>query len=138
MKTFLLFIIPPHIKQYAGDENNMKKVFGSVLGVLTGFINILIGACGGIVAVEGLKAKGLDQTKAHATAVSVILPLTIISAAMYLYRGDVKIRDSYVFIIPALAGSILGAWLLPKIPKNILKRIFAVFIIYAGARMILK
>lgn len=116
----------------------MKKAFGSVLGVLTGFINILIGACGGIVAVEGLKAKGLDQTKAHATAVSVILPLTIISAAMYLYRGDIKIRDSYVFIIPALAGSILGAWLLPKIPKNILKRIFAVFIIYAGARMILK
>lgn len=116
----------------------MKKIVNSLFGILTGFINILIGSCGGIVAVEALKHEGLEQTKAHATAISVILPLTIISAVMYIFKGNVKISDSTVYIIPGLVGSLLGSFLLPKMPKKLLGKIFSVFIIYAGVRMFFK
>ncbi|MCQ2483777.1 MAG: sulfite exporter TauE/SafE family protein [Clostridia bacterium] len=116
----------------------MKKITKALLGVLIGFTNIVVGSCGGIIAVESLKKDKLNQTQSHATAIAVILPLTVISAGMYLYRGDVKLSDSYIYIIPGLVGAIIGSWLLPKIPKKMLSKIFSVFIIYAGVRMILK
>lgn len=116
----------------------MKKCINIVLGVLTGAINILIGACGGIVAVETLKRRNLDQTKSHATAIAIILPLTVISAVGYLLKGQVKLSDSYVYIIPGLIGSVVGSYLLPKIPKKVLSKIFSIFIIYAGIRMLMK
>ena len=40
--------------------------------------------------------------------------------------------------IACLVGSIIGALLLPKIPKNILSKVFSIFIIYAGIRMLMK
>ena len=116
----------------------MKKTVNVLLGILTGAINILIGSCGGIVAVEALKLRGTDQTKSQATAIAVILPLTVISAAGYLLKGQVKLSDSYIYLIPGLVGSIIGALLLPKIPKKILSKVFSIFIIYAGIRMLMK
>lgn len=116
----------------------MKKSLSAVLGVLIGAINILAGSCGGIVAVESLKLEKIDRTKSHATAVAIILPLTVISAAMYLKKGNVKLNESYVYLIPGLIGSVIGSLLLPKVPKKILGKVFAVFIIYAGIRMMFK
>lgn len=116
----------------------MIKIINPALGILTGIVNILIGSCGGIVAVEALKLRGIDQTKSHATAIAIILPLTLISAAGYLLKGQVKISDSYVYLIPGLVGSVIGSLLLPKIPKKILSKVFSVFIIYAGIRMLMK
>ena len=116
----------------------MKKTVSSILGVLIGIVNILVGSCGGIVAVESLKYNGSDQTKSHATAIAIILPLTVISAALYLLRGNVRLRDSYVYILPGLIGSLLGGYLLPRIPKKALSKVFSAFIIYAGVRMLFK
>ena len=101
----------------------MKKILNPVLGILTGVVNILIGSCGGIVAVEALKLRGTDQTKSHATAIAIILPLTIISAVGYLIKGQVRLSDSFVFLIPGLVGSAIGSFLLPKIPKNVLSKV---------------
>ena len=88
--------------------------------------------------MEALKLRGTDQTKSHATAIAVILPLTVISAAGYLLKGQVRLSDSYVYLIPGLVGSIIGSWLLPKIPKKVLSKFFSIFIIYAGIRMLMK
>ncbi|MDD6276179.1 MAG: sulfite exporter TauE/SafE family protein [Clostridia bacterium] len=116
----------------------MKKIFNSFLGIMIGIINVLVGSCGGIVAVESLKHIGVDSTKAHATAIAIILPLTAISAAMYIYNGNVSIKDSYIYLIPGLVGSLIGSRLLPKIPKKFLSKVFSLFIIYAGIRMFFK
>ncbi len=116
----------------------MKKTVSSILGVLIGIVNILVGSCGGIVAVESLKYNGTDQTKSHATAIAIILPLTVISSVVYLIRDNVKIEDSYIYILPGLIGSLIGGYLLPRIPKKTLSKVFSIFIIYAGVRMFLK
>jgi uncharacterized membrane protein YfcA len=116
----------------------MKKIISSFLGILIGVINILVGSCGGIVAVESLKYNNINQTKSHATAIAVILPLTVVSAATYLLRGNVTLSDSYVYLLPGLIGSVIGSWILPRVPKKVLGKIFSVFIIYAGIRMLMK
>lgn len=116
----------------------MKKTLHNLFGMLIGVINILVGACGGIVAVEALKKCSVDQTKSHATAIAIILPLTAISAGVYIFNGNVNLSDSYIYLIPGIIGSAIGSYLLPKIPKNILSKVFSCFIIYAGIRMFLK
>lgn len=116
----------------------MKKTINYIAGILIGIINIVIGACGGIVAIECLKNNNINQTKAHATAISIILPLTVISAVVYLINNNVNLSDSYVYIIPGIIGSFVGATLLPKIPSKILRKVFSLFMIYAGIRMFFK
>ncbi len=121
------------------NRKNFKQLaVNPLLGILTGAVNILIGSCGGIVAVEALKLRKIDQTKSHATAIAIILPLTLISAAGYLIKGQVKLSDSYAYLLPGLIGSAAGSLLLPKIPKNVLSKVFSIFIIYAGIRMLMK
>lgn len=77
----------------------MKKIMTPLLGILTGIVNILIGSCGGIVAVEALKLRGTNQTKSHATAIAIILPLTVISAAGLFFRRDDRMMVADFFII---------------------------------------
>ncbi len=116
----------------------MNKNLNRIMGILIGIINSTIGACGGIVAVECLKKNNLNQTKAHATAISIILPLTIISAVLYIYKNNSIISDSMIFIIPGMIGAFCGAIILPHIPSGVLKKTFSAFMIYAGIRMILR
>ena len=118
--------------------NDMKKFLTYTLGVITGIINILIGACGGIIAIEALKLNSTQQNKSHATAIAIILPLTIVSAALYTSVGNVIVNQAYVYLIPGIIGSFIGAYILKNINGNILNKIFSVFIIYSGIRLFFK
>ncbi len=115
-----------------------KKISTALGGFLIGVVNSIFGAGGGIIAVPVLKAQGLEKREAHANAVAVILPISIISAALYLARGNVKISDAVPFIPTGLLGAALGTVALRKISPKLLKRIFGIFIIYAGVRLLLK
>lgn len=116
----------------------IKKSVYIFFGFLIGFINSLLGAGGGMIAVPLLKRSSLSQNEAHASAIAVILPLTFISASMYLFKGYVAFDDVFPFVVFGIIGSIFGTLILKKISAKMLKRIFAVFMIYAGIRMILR
>ena len=75
-----------------------------------GIVNGLLGAGGGMIAVPLLKKLGLSQKQAHANAVAVILPITVLSAALYLIKGYVSLADSFVFIPGGLVGSLIGTY----------------------------
>jgi hypothetical protein len=115
-----------------------NKILGALGGVIIGIMNGLLGAGGGMLAVPMLKKFGLDQTRAHATAVAVIFPLSILSAAAYLYLGRFELGDAAVYLLPGIAGALAGALLLAKIPQTWLRKIFACFIIWAGIRMVMR
>ena len=116
----------------------MKTVLKSAGGFLIGTVNSMLGAGGGMLAVPMLKKQGMNQNKAHANAIALIMILTTASAAIYLYTDKVTVYDAIPYIPAGLAGSILGSFVMPKIPGNWLRRIFAVFMIWAGIRMIMK
>ena len=116
----------------------MKKSYKYIMGFFIGLINSLIGACGGIITVAVLKKDGMSLKEAHANAIAVILPLSVISALFYFFKSYSDINDAFIFIPGGIAGAIAGGILLNKIPQNVLKKIFAVFIIWAGVRMLIK
>ena len=109
-----------------------------ILGILIGLINGFLGAGGGMIAVPALKHFGLSQKEAHENAVAVILPLTLLSALLYLYRGSVTISEALPFIPSGLIGAIVGTYLMKKISNIWLTRIFGGFMIFSGIRMLLK
>ena len=105
---------------------------------MTGVLNGLLGAGGGMLAVPMLKKFGLEQTKAHATAVAVIFPLSILSACIYLYMGHFELSQATGYLLPGALGALAGALLLAKIPAKWLRKIFACFMIWAGVRMVMR
>ncbi|MBQ5900942.1 MAG: sulfite exporter TauE/SafE family protein, partial [Clostridia bacterium] len=46
--------------------------------------------------------------------------------------------DAVPYIIPSVIGAIVGTFLLYKIPTEWLKKIFALFMLYAGVRLFLR
>ncbi len=116
-----------------------KKTFLKIIfGIFIGLVNGFLGAGGGNIAVPALKAAGLSVKEAHQTAVAVILPLSVLSAALYLFRGSVTLADALPYIPSGLVGAIVGTYLIKKISNVWLSRIFGGFMIYSGVRMLLK
>ena len=117
---------------------NKRNIKTALLGVAIGVVNGLFGAGGGIIAVPFLNRLGFEKKEAHANAVATILPISILSAVLYLIKGHVTIADALPFIPAGLIGALAGTYILKKISPLWLKRIFGVFIIYAGSRLLLK
>ena len=115
-----------------------KKILTAVGGIFIGFINGLLGAGGGMLAVPLLKKFGLSQREAHENAIAVILPITVLSAVIYIFKDYVSISDSYSYLPTGLLGAVIATYLMKKISNLWLKRIFAVFMLYAGILLLLK
>lgn len=126
-------------KNNSGDSMNFFKkesLLTAGAGLAVGLVNGLLGAGGGMIAVPLLQRLGLERKQAHANAVAVILPITVLSAALYLMKGYVSLSDSFIFIPGGIAGSLLGTLIMKKISPKWLKRIFGGFMIYAGVRLL--
>lgn len=118
------------------DKRLIETIQNVFVGISIGIINGLFGAGGGMIAVPLLKHLGLDQNSAHRNAIAVILPLTVLSAFLYLSKGFVNIKDSLVFMPTGLIGAFIGSRILSKISPKILKGIFGGFMIYAGINLL--
>ena len=108
------------------------------IGLITGFINGIFGSGGGMIIVPALIfLLNLEEHKAHATAISIILPLTIISTFLYLTEDIIKFNIALYVALGGVIGSFIGAKFLNKIPAPLLRKIFGSIIIYTAVRMIL-
>ncbi len=115
-----------------------KKIATALIGIAIGFLNGIFGSGGGMVAVPFLKANGLEVKKAHATSIAVIFFLSLFSLWLYMGKTQLAFID-WIFYIPGgIAGGLLGAWLLPKIPQTLLRRIFGALIIFSAIRLLMR
>ncbi len=85
-----------------------------------------------------LKKTGLSQKDAQANAIAIILPITLLSAAVYLLRSNVSISDALPYIPGGLLGAVIGTKLLKKLSNKWLCRIFGGFMLWAGIRLLMK
>ena len=115
-----------------------KKWKYALAGALAGAANGLFGGGGGSVFVPLLTGYcGLEQRKAFATSVAVILPLCVLSAAVYLVRGGLDLMAA----LPYLIGGAVGGWAGGRWFKGMkmlwLRRVFGLLLIYGGVRSFL-
>lgn len=117
----------------------METIKSAIIGLVTGFLSGIFGAGGGTILVPSLeKGLGVEVHKAHATTIAIILPITVLSAFIYL-RGTQNI-DWLVILyvsIGGIVGGYLGAKFLNRFSGMTLHRLFGIFMIVAAIRMII-
>jgi uncharacterized membrane protein YfcA len=129
-------------------EINIESTFGGrflskyikfiLIGMATGMANGLFGSGGGTIAVPAMVLLLKEEEhKAHATAISIILPLSIVSALLYLSNNFVNWGLTVKVMLGGIIGGYIGAKLLNICPSHILRKIFAIFMIAAAIRMIM-
>lgn len=114
----------------------MKNIKLAILGMVGGLANGLFGSGGGSILVPGMQKLDIEQHKAHASAIAIILPLTIISTIVYLYKHDANWTAILWVSVGGTVGGFIGSKLLNKISGNLLHKIFGAFMIIAALRMI--
>lgn len=117
----------------------MKNFFIiSIVGILTGLVNGLLGIGGGTILIPAmvfmLKEK---QHVAHGTSLAVILPTAFVSALIYKYNQNLDLNLSFKVALGAMLGGYLGAKLMNLLSPPSLKKIFGLFMMIAGLRMVL-
>lgn len=109
----------------------------ALIGFITGIINGLFGAGGGTIIVLAFTfILGISQHKAQATAISIILPLSLVSSYIYYRNGFTTTNITLKVTAGGVLGSYIGSNILNKISADHLRKIFGFFMIVAAIRMI--
>lgn len=129
-----IFLPPAHPKRERGnaDEKHGKKPGDRALA---GLANGLFGSGGGLFLVPLFtKWLGMEQRKAFATSVAVILPLSAVSLAVFVLKGGLDFMAALPYLIGGLAGGILSGLVFQKVPVTLLRRAFGLLILYGGVK----
>ncbi len=117
----------------------MKKDFFKILliGFLAGICNGIFGSGGGTILVPGMVfLLDINENKAHATAIAIILPLSIISSFFYISSGKINWSLTGTVAIGSTIGGYIGSRILNRFKAITLRRIFGISMIAAAIRMV--
>ncbi len=119
-------------------KNNKKSVLFAILtGAAAGIVNGLFGGGGGMIVVPMLSGLlKFESKKAHATAILIILPLSIVSGILYFVFGNFNMSAGIPVIIGTLVGGGLGAFLLSKLSAKWVVYLFCVIMAFAGGKLL--
>ena len=125
-----------------------KKTWSTRLaGAAAGLANGLFGGGGGMVFLP-LMSRGsslallsvlalLSALALFATCVGVIFPVCLVSAGIYLFRAGISLLTALPYLLGGLFGGFLGGRAYGRVPTVWLRRLFALFLFYAGVKYLL-
>lgn len=112
----------------------LKKI---IIGLCAGVVSGLFATGGGMIVVPALVyLLGLEEGKARATSLFVILPMVITSGIFYFKNNYINWKIGILCAIGGMIGSFLGSKFLKKIPEIYLKISFTIFLIYVSIKLI--
>ena len=108
----------------------------AVIGLVVGFFSGLFGVGGGIILVPLLiSTLGFPQRLASGTSLAAVLPASVAGLTGYALSGSVDWVAGVVLAIGAVGGSLVGTWLLHRMPQRLLRWIFIAFLAVVAVRM---
>lgn len=119
-------------------KSNKNKIFLYVLtGLLSGVANGLFGGGGGMILVPMLiYVLQLNPKIAHASAIFLILPLSITSGIFYASFGTFNPRIGLPTCLGVVLGGALGALALSKFSSKWIMIVFAIVMAVAGCKLL--
>ena len=115
----------------------MRKWGAWLAGGLAGVVNGLFGAGGGMLLVPLLgKLTGTEETEAFACSVCIILPLSLVSLAVYFLQGGEFLSHSLPYLLGGAIGGIVAGVLLKKIKAKWLHRALGLLILWGALRLL--
>ena len=127
----------PHKCRVFTDNRAMRisqNVKFIIAGLLAGLVNGFLGAGGGLVLVPFfISLCGMEEKKGLATSVAVIFGLSAVSAVVYLKDGLPE--GLWACVLGGAAGGLIAGRLMKRVPASLLRRAFALIMIYSSYRM---
>lgn len=120
-----------------GKRSSKTSVIARILcGGATGFVNGFFGGGGGMIVVPLLKkACALKEKEAHATAIAIILPVTILSGFLSSVSFGVELSVLVPVSLGSAVGGVIGGLFLKKLDNKVLSFIFFSAMAFAGVRL---
>lgn len=125
------------------DEGSWRGALPYVLlGLTTGLVSGFFGAGGGVVLLLGgsllMRREEQDSKDRFAETVLVIAVLSAVSTVWYLLHGDLMWGRTLRFLPSALFGGYVGALLLDRLPRKVIRLVFGLLTVAAGVMMIFR
>ena len=109
-----------------------NKLWYAAAGGAAGLVNGFFGGGGGMAG-----QCGLGQRRAFATSVAVIAPLCALSAGIYYLRGSLDPIAALPYLTGGLIGGLIGGKVFRRMSMVLLRRVFALLILYGAVRALL-
>ena len=108
-----------------------------VIGLITGAVGGMLGIGGALILIPALVYfVGFSQHEAIGTSLAVMLPpIGLFAAYNYYKAGQVNIKYALIIAAAFMIGSYFTSRLALKMPENLIRKIFSVFIILIAIRM---
>ena len=111
----------------------------ALCGLGIGLVSGLIGIGGGTLLVPlFVYAFKMSMTKAVGTSLAVIGPVSIVGAISHNMKGNVELAPVLLIAVCAAVGIFFSGQLINLVPETLLKRAFAVFLIFVAVKMLMK
>jgi uncharacterized membrane protein YfcA len=112
-------------------------VIGIIAGVLGGAAGGFLGIGGGAIYVPALVLViGEGQHVAQGVSLAVIISTAVVGGTTHLRQGNVDLRTVAWAALPATAAAFGAAMLADFIDAAVLRRIFAVVVLYVSLSML--
>ena len=106
-------------------------------GLAAGFVNGFFGAGGGMVLVPLLIwLVGLPDKLAFSSAISIILPLCVVSLVIYGRHDMLPLSDALPYLIGGAGGGVLAGLWFQKVPAKWLHLALGALILLGGVRLL--
>jgi uncharacterized protein len=108
------------------------------IGIFTGIMAGMLGIGGGLVVIPALvMIMGMTQQSAQGTSLAMMLPpIGILAAYNYYKAGHVDIRFALLLAAAFIIGSYFGSKIAVRLPQDVLKKIFGVFLLLVAIKML--
>lgn len=109
-----------------------------MIGLAAGFLGGMVGIGGGVLIVPALVLMlGLSQHNAQGISLAMMLfPVGFLAVINYYKKGYVDFKYAGLIALGFLIGSYLGSKFSLTLPQELVKKIFAVVMIFLALKML--
>ncbi|MFA4854441.1 MAG: sulfite exporter TauE/SafE family protein [Candidatus Omnitrophota bacterium] len=117
----------------------MAQVLYIILGVVAGTLSGMFGIGGGIILIPALVfIFGLTQHQAQGTTLALMIPpIGLLAALRYYQSGNVKLGMAGFICLGFFVGGLIGANLVQDFSEPLLRKVFALFLLFVSLRMLI-
>lgn len=127
----------PPLKSSAKERVKHEKLLSALTGASAGLVNGVFGGGGGMIIVPMLVYLLKKEPRvAHATAILLILPMSVTSGLLYASFGAFRWQTGLPVAIGVTVGGALGAVILGKLPAKRIIVLFSLVMAAAGIKML--
>lgn len=115
----------------------MDNILSILIGLTAGISSGFFGIGGAIILIPALVyVFKFSQHLAQGTALTaLLLPVGILAVIKYHKSGDVNLKVALFIALGFIAGGFIGAAFAQAVPSQILKKIFAVMLLFISIYM---